>query len=130
MPLGLPTLGILVLAPEPAAEEGRAHALPTAIAPGIIDVFPRCVRLTQQADQRVILVVPDDAQERITRWQAQDLSHLPHRLLYSLRFSGTRGLLRFWFIRLLPAVGGGGMRILGIRKGDHVVWGPFTFTFT
>jgi len=44
--MGLPEQGILVLAPEPAPEEGRAHALLVAIAPGVVDVFQRRVRLT------------------------------------------------------------------------------------
>src|SRR4249920_823827 len=99
-----------MLAPEPSAEEGRAHALPFVIAPGVIDVFPRCVRLAQQANQGVMLVVPDDAQEGVTLWQAQDLSHLPHQLL---RLLYSMVPLCFLLIRLLQGGGGSVMRALG-----------------
>jgi hypothetical protein len=71
--LGLPEQGLLVLAPEPAPEEGRAHALLVTIAPGVVDVFPRRVRLAQQANQGVVLIVLYDARERVTLWQAKDL---------------------------------------------------------
>jgi hypothetical protein len=123
VPLGLPVLRILVLAPEPAAEKGRAHALPTAIAPGIIDVLPRRVRFAQQVDQGVMLVILHRAQKGVISSQAQDSGDLPR---------GVLGMKTFLIIRLLDAGGGGGALCATGWEGNHVVWrlALFTFTFT
>jgi hypothetical protein len=121
VPLGLPKLGIFVLAPEPAAKESRAHTLSLAVAPRIIDVFPRCVRLAQQVEQGIILVVPDDAHEGVTYWETQDSSHLPRGLLGGRAFEIIS--------RVFVGAGGGAFWATG-WECDHVVWGFVLSTFT
>jgi hypothetical protein len=122
VPLGLPEQGILVLAPEPAPEEGRTHALLVMIAPRVVDVFPRRIRLTQQVEQGVILVVLHDAHEGVTRRETQDSGHLPR---------GLPGGRAFLIIRRVFVGAGGALCATG-WEGDHVVWrlALFTFTFT
>jgi hypothetical protein len=120
--LALPVLRILVFAPEPAAEKGWGHALPLVVAPRVIDVLPCGVRLAQQVEQGVMLVVLHDAYEGVTHRQVQDRGCLLCGMLS----------IRSCLIRQRFLVGAGGAVSTTGWKGDHIVWGfaLFTFTFT
>jgi hypothetical protein len=58
-------VGGLDLALEPAAEEGQAHALPLAVAHGVIHPLTRGVGFAHKREARRLLILRDDACESL-----------------------------------------------------------------